>query len=406
MDDNVDDDVEMEKSRVFFGKKTKPNCRLELKDIGLKPLPPLYVPNIIMGVGPTHVVTYHVDSGVFYLHSWTKEAIHEGIELKEWPPLEDNTLPIIEIHEDYVFRADTNAFVYVSDITTGLLQFRVRCTRERDDGNLDVFTVRAATITNSAIVLVSSPSIDTSVVIVCADWIYGNSRCVFVESRIANINSVIATSLTKFVFTSSIGMCQLVVSVGDPTAWVVLPLASINEPLVKTRYEKEYKERERLYIEQYNKAIIEGSAIDYDNVRAIASMVFPTLSSAKALVHCHHRDGYTMVSSKFFYHVKPENAAILSESERVRNEDTDFIACVNIGDYFVAMTDEAELVLLGKTGRQSMSILSYYSTKLQSDHELISHSSCPPAAVFTLCGSILAVSLFQKSLFLFDITHG
>lgn len=365
---------------------------------------PLVNDNIIMGVGTSHLVTYDTDTGSFYLHAWDERCISKGVIFKDWPFIEDGPLPIIEVHDDYVFRVDSDAFVYISD-TTADLQFRVRCARPREDGNLDVFTVSSATVTNSAIVMVSCPSPDKSVVIVCPDWMYGNSRCVFIESSIPNITSVVAESLTYFVFTSSIGLCQLSIGVAQPEAWVILPITGINQALTEQPYTKEYKERELLYLKQYNDAVTTNNPIDPDNVRAIASTEFCLLPDTQIPVHCHLQGNeYTLISNKYFYHIDQKSAAIRSEPKEACIEDTNMLACINTGSDYIAITDDAELMVLGKTGRACMSILAYYSTQFQEDHELITHSSCPPNTVFTRRGSILAVNLFQRSLFLFEIS--
>lgn len=402
---SADEDDDTEEIPNYFSKKSKSNYVIDLKNAVLKPMKPFVCDNIIMGVGTSHLVTYNVETGVFYLHEWDQRGIGKGLVLKDWPFIEDGALPIIEIHDDYVFRVDLDAFVYVSDTTEANLQFRVRCARPREDGNLDVFTVSSATITNSAIVMVSCPSPDKSIVIVCPDWMYGNSRCVFIESSIPNITSVVAESLTNFVFTSSIGLCHLAVGVAQPEAWILLPMSSINQALTEQPYDKDYKDREQLYIQQYNNAVVNNDPIDLHNVSVLSTKEFPLLPKDQIPMHCCVKgDEYTVVSSKYFYHIDQKSSAILSEPKEAYVEDTTMLACSNLGNYYIAITDDAELIVLGKTGRTCMHILAYYSTHYQEDHELLTHSLCPPNAVFTLCGSILAVSLFQRSLFLFEIS--
>lgn len=397
-------DEEIEESPIYFEKKKKDNYSVLLQDLELKPMKPIVCENIVMGVGLSHLVTYDMDRGIFYLHPWDKDKIGAAKILKDWAPLGDGALPIIEVYDNYVFRADADAFVYVSDIETASLQFRVRCVREREDGNLDVFTIRAATITNSAIVMVSCPNPETSVIIVCPDWVYGNSRCVFVESRIPGVSSVIAESLTKFVFTSSVGLCWMSISHSQPDTWVLLPIAGINQALGGHEYSKEYKEREQFYVKQYNDAVTKNVPMDMDNVRALMLMEYPLLAEDEIPVHGHYKNGeYTLVSKKYFYHVNLKSAAIVSESKEVRLEDTDMLACANIGDYYMAITDEAEIIILRRSGRANLFILAYYSEHYQSEQELIAHSSCPPNSVFTFREPILAVNLYQRSLFLFEV---
>lgn len=199
---------------------------------------PVLLRDWTMAIGPRHVVSYkETGNKKQSMTAWEYEidddtmSVSKQIKLKDSIHFEDGFLPIVEVTDTHVFRADFNGNIYVWSLETGELVFHGACYKPEGD-RAAVYKPRAATHTSAVIIIVSSPRIDLTVVGVCMNWQGGNKDFLFFDSSIPLITSIRPTYATQFLMTSSIGLCSLNLSIPDIKTWAIVPYTRVNASFV------------------------------------------------------------------------------------------------------------------------------------------------------------------------------
>lgn len=195
---------------------------------------PVLLRDWTMGIGPRHVVSYkEIENKKQSMTAWEYEidddamSVSNPIKLKDSFHFERGFLPIVEVSNTHVFRADFNGTIYIWSLETGELVFHGACCKPEGD-LVAVYKPRSATHTTAVIVVVSSPRPDITVVGVCMNWQGGNKDFLFFDSSIPLISSITPTYATQFLITTAIGLCSLNLSIPDIKTWAIVPYTRVN----------------------------------------------------------------------------------------------------------------------------------------------------------------------------------
>lgn len=372
---------------------------------------PVLVRDFVLAVGVKHVVSYkETGNKTTSMKAWKYDIDDDGMSiahelvLKESPHFDDGPIPIVEVSDTHVFRADFNGTVYIWSLADGERVFHAACAKPIGD-LMAVYAPCAATHTSLAIIVISSPTADTTTVGVCINWTGGNEKFSFFDSAVPLVTSITSTWPTQFYLASAVGVCALSIAIPDPKTWAIIPYTRVNtcfcevdndvelmrELVPLSKFEAQMKKWIDAFMQ--NKAI-EDSAI----IEEIRTMKFRRLSPDLVPRHVSVSNYIiTIVCRRCIMRVNETTREInVYKNPAIAKS----IACLGVDGITITVTVDGDIFVIGDDGHILVPATAFTS-KGKGMYQIEVRPSAPNNTILQRFGKYIFVNLYQKHVFPF-----
>jgi hypothetical protein len=373
---------------------------------------PVLLRDWVMGIGPFHVISYK-ESGnkVSCMAAWEYDTdddsmcITNKVILKGSVHFDDGPLPIVEVTDTHVFRADFNGTIYIWSLYTGDLVYHAACCKQEGD-MVAVYKPRVATHTSYVIVTVSSPREDLTVVGVCMNWRGGNKEFLFFDSAIPLITSITAIFPTQFLLTSAIGLCSLILAVPDVKTWALLPYTRVNhhffdeEDDIQLVRELVPVSRFHSQLVQWRDSFMKDEAIEDSSSVTEAVRLLKCRNLPKEFVPHHVRkqdDIIYMVSDAYLVRINETTRDMRLFKNEARSQS---IACIGVDGVMLSVTADGD-IYMHADDKFSVTPATAFTAKGRGLYQVEVRPSSPNNGILQRFGKYVYVNIYQKHVFPF-----
>ena len=371
---------------------------------------PVLLRDWTMGIGPRHVVSYKEGGNKKQsMTAWEYEidddamSVSKQIKLKNSIHFEDGPLPIVEVSDTHVFRADFNGTIYIWSLETGDLVFHSACCKQEGD-MVAVYKPRAATHTSMAIIVISSPREDCTVVGVCMNWFAGNSDFLFFDSNVPLITSITPTYPTQFLMTSAIGLCSLNISIPDIKTWAIVPYTRVNaafvvEDDVQLMTELVPVSKFHAQMLKWIESFMSHDKLEESNVtEAVRQLKHRPLPKQYVPHHVRQCDGLVyMVSDACLTRINEVTRELTMYTNEAKCKT---IACLGVEGAILSVTVEGD-IYLHADNKFSITPATAFTAKGRGLYQIEVRPSSPNNGIIQQFGKYIYVNIYQKHIFPF-----